>query len=95
MPELVVNQETRRKTGEQHRKAIVLKEWEEYVGLLEGIEDGAAGPVAVFEHAAVALPSKADGLDLRRLVGRRVGILRTDDGERPIRVRAISVVEGR
>lgn len=83
-----------REAGGKRLKLVVLGEWEEYVGWLEGVEEGPEGWVAVFERAAVALPSKTDGLDLRRFVGKRVGILRTDDGARPVRVRAISGSEG-
>lgn len=43
--------------------------------------------VAGFDHVAVVLPYEKG--DLRRLIGKKVGILRTDDPERPIRVRVI------
>lgn len=68
-------------------KRVFLAEWEEYVGWLDRIEEGPEGWVAVFDHAAIVLPGDVDGL--RQLIGKRVGILHTDDVERPMRVRAI------
>lgn len=51
----------------------------------EGSEEGPEGWVAVFDNDAVALCGELG--DLQRHVGKRVGILRTDDVERPMRVR--------
>lgn len=72
---------------EERLKRVFLGEWEEYVGWLTGVEEGPEGWVAVFDHTAVALPGEVDGL--RQLIGKRVGILRTDDSGNPIRVRVI------
>lgn len=68
-------------------KRVFLGEWEEYVGFLRGIEKEPDGRIAIFDDATVALCGELG--DFRQHIGKRVGILRTDDVERPMRVRVI------
>ena len=75
------------KVDEKRLKRVVLGEWEEYVGWLKRVEEGPEGRVAIFDDAAVVLSGELG--DLQRHIGKRVGILRTDEAERPMRMRVI------
>jgi hypothetical protein len=75
-------------TGNRPLKRVVLEEWEEYVGRLRGVEESEEGDLAIFGSSAVAVFGASE--DLRKWIGKKVGILRTDDPKRPIRAREIA-----
>ena len=66
---------------------IILKNYEEAVGVLRRLVPMNGGLVADFSTFSVLLPPELEA-DLRPHLGERLGILRTDT-ERPYRVRVV------
>jgi len=67
---------------------IILKNYEEAVGVLRRLVPDGGSLLAEIGPISVALPSDLEG-ELRPLLGQRVGVLRVDTGK-PYRVRAVA-----
>lgn len=78
---------------ENSRKVIFLKPFEECVGVLLHVETYQGTSFAAIGRYNVMIPQKFANL-LAEFVGMRIGVLRTDDAEKPYRYRIISKCHG-
>lgn len=73
---------------------IKLQQWEEIVGFLKGFENSKEGTVTLIVEinntfVRIDLPALYDMTKYRALMNRKVGILKTDDPQRPYLVRVM------
>jgi hypothetical protein len=75
---------------------VYLRPWEEIVGTLTGIEISDLETTALLtcttrKHIAITLPKdQTDSTQLQQLIGKKIGILKTEDPERPLAIRTFT-----
>jgi hypothetical protein len=72
----------------------ILHPWEEAVGVEHGLDSEGDSLLAKIGPIVVVLPPEMEDV-MRSLIGRRVGILRVDDRDRPYRLRVFEDVPRR
>jgi len=76
-------------------KRISLEPWEEAVGIFKGIEHGDCEVFLLLDNYRIVFPAQSPEASIlknldKRLVSERVGVLMTDDPQRPLVFRKLN-----